>query len=206
MRTTKSKKIIVYNKLKSRIINGTLEPLTPLNERVISEDLNISKTPIRESLQQLEKEGFVENIHNRGYFVSRISVQDLREIYEIRAMIESEAVKIFISKGLKDKFDFEFPEFNQEKNSHSMLRDSDQIHFFIIQALGNNRLSAIYKSIQEHVKRLQIYFVNKFEKNILIQTHEEHRRIYEAIISDDVVKAEQAVRNHIRNALDYLRT
>jgi DNA-binding GntR family transcriptional regulator len=79
-RNSKSKKVIAYEILKRRIINNSLTPNEPLNERVLSEELKISKTPIREALQQLEKEGLVENVPHKGSFVSRVSVQDIREI------------------------------------------------------------------------------------------------------------------------------
>ena len=72
----KSKKAIVYETLKKRIINHILQSGDPLNESTLSKELKISKTPIREAFQQLEKEGFIESIPGRGAFVSRISIQD----------------------------------------------------------------------------------------------------------------------------------
>ena len=205
MTTAISKKITVYNNLKKRIINDTLKPLEPLNERIISQKLNISKTPVREALQQLEKEGFVENIHNRGYFISRITAHDLRELYEIREMIECEAVKLFVLRAKSEKLKFEFPEFNQKQNSHRLLKDSDRIHNIIIEGLDNKKLNAIYASLQEHVQRLQMHFVSQFDKTRLQISHEEHKKIYDAIKNKDSEKAEEAMRIHLRNALDYLR-
>jgi DNA-binding GntR family transcriptional regulator len=199
----KSKKIIVYNNLKKRIIKDSLKPLEPLNIQALSQSLNISKTPIREALQQLEKEGFVENLHNRGFFVSRISAHDLREIYEVREMIECAAVRALALRN--DKLKFEFPEFNKGKNSNNLLKDSAEIHSYIIRILNNKRLTGIYDSLQEHVQRLQMHFINRFDQNRLQHSHEEHKRIYEAIIAKDVLKAEEAMRMHLRNALDYLR-
>ena len=95
----KSKKAIVYENLKKRIINHSLKPGEPLNEAVLSKELKISKTPIREAFQQLEKEGFIENIPGRGAFVSRISIQDIRELFEIREILECEVIRRVASKG-----------------------------------------------------------------------------------------------------------
>ena len=60
--STKSKKMIVYENLKRRIITNALKPGDPLNEGILSKEFKISKTPVREALQQLEKKGLVENI------------------------------------------------------------------------------------------------------------------------------------------------
>ena len=102
---SKSKKVIAYEALKKRIINNSLKPGNPLNERVLSEELRISKTPIREAFQQLEQEGFVENIPHKGSFVSTISVQDIREIFEVREILECAAARGSALKGEPDKLE-----------------------------------------------------------------------------------------------------
>ena len=99
MSLQKSKKAIVYETLKKRIISHSLHPGEPLNESVLSKELKISKTPIREAFQQLEKEGFIENVPGRGAFVSRISIQDIRELFEIREILECEVIRRVASKG-----------------------------------------------------------------------------------------------------------
>lgn len=93
MKSPRSKKSMVYETLKKRIINNSLKPGEPMNEAILAKELKISKTPIREALQQLERDGFVENISGRGAFVSRISFQDLKELFEIREILECEAIK-----------------------------------------------------------------------------------------------------------------
>ncbi len=111
--SAKSKKTIVYENLKRRIITNILKPGDPLNEGVLSKELKISKTPVREALQQLEKKGLVENIPGKGAFVSRFSFQDIRELFEIREILECEITRRVASKGdlniaeaqaIRDKF------------------------------------------------------------------------------------------------------
>ena len=89
----KNKKTVVYGKIKERIINGTLAPGSPINESDLARDLDVSKTPVRESLRQLEREGLVENIPGRGSAVTHITFQDIREIFEIREIIECGVAK-----------------------------------------------------------------------------------------------------------------
>ena len=93
MPESKSKKLLVYDVLKQRIITQAMKPGEPISEGVLSQELDISTTPIREAIQQLEREGFIENIPGKGNFVSDISIQDLRELFEIREMLECEAIK-----------------------------------------------------------------------------------------------------------------
>ena len=85
--------MIVYENLKRRIITNALKPGDPLNEGILSKELKISKTPVREALQQLEKKGLVENIPGKGAFVSRFSFQDIRELFEIREILECEVIR-----------------------------------------------------------------------------------------------------------------
>jgi len=89
----KSKKNLVYEKLKKRIIHHSLRPGEPIDESVLTKELKISKTPIGEAFQQLEQEGFIENIPGRGCFVSQISIQDIKELFEIREILECEVIK-----------------------------------------------------------------------------------------------------------------
>ena len=73
IKSPRSKKSMVYETLKKRIINNSLKPGEPMNEAILAKELKISKTPIREAIQQLERDGFVENISGRGTFFSKIS-------------------------------------------------------------------------------------------------------------------------------------
>ena len=89
----KNKKTEVYRIIKQRIIEGILAPGLPINEIELATDLNVSKTPVREALRQLEREGFVTTTPGRGSMVSPITFQDIREIYEMREILECCAAK-----------------------------------------------------------------------------------------------------------------
>lgn len=207
---SKSKKTLVYEKLKDRIINNLFKPGEPLNESVLSKELKISKTPVREALQQLEKEGFVENIPAKGAFVSKISFQDIREIFEIREFLECEAIKRAITKVdlskikiLKEKFISS--ESENGRSAPSLFRSGDQIHTFIFETLGNSRLIEIYKRLQDHVVRNRIYFFDQSHPGRSEESFKEHLEILDAMEAQDPLRAEQAVRNHLRNSMEYLK-
>ena len=209
MNSSKSKKAIVYENLKKRIINHQLKPGESLNESVLTKELGISKTPIREALQQLEKEGFIENIPGKGSFVSRISIQDIREIFEIREILECEVVKRAVMKsdpdkieGIRKKFETES---NGDKNSRDQFKAGDRIHTFIFESFGNKRLLEYYKRLQEHIIRMRLYFFNQLHQERSGQSFKEHLEIMDALIAQDPSRAEKAMRDHLRNSTEYLK-
>lgn len=206
----KSKKTLVYERLKERIVNNSLKPGEPLNEGILSKELKISKTPIREALQQLEREGFVENIPSKGAFVSKISFQDIRELFEIREFLECEAIKRAITKVDATKIkllreEFVSSEREDGKTIKGHFRSGDQIHTFIFEILGNSRLMEIYKRLQDHVVRNRIYFFDQSHPGRSEESFKEHLEILDAMEAQDPLRAEQAVRNHLRNSMEYLK-
>jgi len=210
MRTTsKSKKAIVYENLKKRIITHYLKPGDPLNENVLSRELKTSKTPVREAIQQLEKEGFVENVPGKGSFVSRISFQDIRELFEIRELLECEVIKRAALKSAPDKVEsikkkFEM-ESNEDKNAKDHFKAGDRIHTFIFESFGNKRLLEYYKRLQEHIIRMRLNFFSELHQERSEQSFREHLEIMDALIAQDPLRAEKAMRDHLRNSVEYLK-
>ena len=89
----------VYEEIREAIIDLRLPPGEPLREAAISEQLGVSKTPVREALARLEQEGLVETTSFKGAVVSGYSPRDLEEIYELRALLEGAAVRAVGGRG-----------------------------------------------------------------------------------------------------------
>lgn len=210
MRIPKSKKSVVYDVLKKKIINNSLRPGEPMNESILAKELKISKTPIREALQQLERDGFVENIPGRGFFVSRISFQDVKELFEIREILECEAVKRAALKTDPQKIEwvrkkFESTETNGDRNPRNCFKAGDRIHSYIFETFGNNRLNEIYRRIQEHVDRMRIHFFAQPRGERSEQSYKEHVEILDGLAARDPTRAEKAMKDHLRNSIEYLK-
>ena len=210
---TKSKKMIVYDNLKRRIITNALKPGDPLNEGILSKELKISKTPVREALQQLEKKGLVENIPGKGAFVSRFSFQDIRELCEIRDILECEVIKRVASKGdlnleeaqaIRDKFIGS--DTNGGRTGKSYFNAGDQIHSFIFEAFGNRKLIREYQGLQEQIVRITLHFFGQNRQERAAESFKEHLEIIDALIARDPARAEKAMRIHVRNSLEYLKS
>lgn len=211
--STKSKKMIVYENLKRRIITNALKPGDPLNEGILSKEFKISKTPVREALQQLEKKGLVENIPGKGAFVSRFSFQDIRELFEIREILECEVIKRVAARGdlnlaearsIRDKFTAS--ETNGGRNGKNYFSAGDQIHSFIFHAYGNRKLIREYQGLQEQIARITLYFLTPNRQERAAKSFKEHLEIIDSLIARDPQRAEKAIRTHLQNSLEYLKT
>ena len=120
-------RIQVFNTLEDAILNGSYKEGDSLNELRLSKSLGVSRTPVREALMQLELEGLVKNIPNKGAVVVGVSEQDVEDIYEIRIRTEMVdlykmlhrlcAEKITDERRTDEEFElgYEFPETLQER-------------------------------------------------------------------------------------------
>jgi DNA-binding GntR family transcriptional regulator len=204
-----NKKIAVYEKIKERIIDGSLAPGLPINENDFAQDLNVSKTPIREALRQLEREGLVENIPGRGSAVSHITFQDIRDIFETREIIECGAAKraalINDENGVKAKRkELETYSKNWDEAKELNWGPAEDIHLFIIKSLGNQKLVDTYQGLLDHIKRMRKHFGGRFTRQRFNKLVAEHLEILDAIIEGNGDRAELAVQNHLHSAAAYL--
>jgi DNA-binding GntR family transcriptional regulator len=206
-----NKKTIVYENLRRRIIDGELRPGLPINEADFARDLAVSKTPIREALRQLERDGFVENIPGRGSTVSHIRPQDIREVFEIREIIESGAAK----RAARLRHNEELRAKREE--GRKLLEDRqageayvhewgswEDVHLCIVKALGNQTLVDMYSGLLDRIKRVRTHYGKRFTERRLHEILTEHTAILDAIVEGDGELAEQMVQQHLRNANAFL--
>ncbi|MFC1799000.1 GntR family transcriptional regulator, partial [Thermodesulfobacteriota bacterium] len=190
-----TKKIIAYDHLKKQLIGIVIKPGEPINEHSIAEKLNISVTPVREAMQQLQSEGFIENIKNKGSFATNISLLDLKNIYDVRLIIEKSLVEHVFEKIDKDKLN-QLKKKYAEKNVKNYSRLSfsgDEIHYLIVNTFGNLELTKIYQSLVEKSKRIRnIYFSNLGKKGFKMSL-KEHREIINSLIQKDPDRARKAM-------------
>jgi DNA-binding GntR family transcriptional regulator len=204
-----NKKIAVYEKIKERIINGSLAPGLPINENDFAQNLNVSKTPIREALRQLEREGLVENIPGRGSAVSHITFQDIRDIFETREIIECGAAKRAALKNDENEVKAKRKELETYSKNWDEAKELnwgpvEDIHLFIIKSLGNQKLIDTYLGLLDHIKRMRKYFGGRFTRQRFNHLVAEHLEILDAVIEGNGERAELAVQNHLHSAAAYL--
>ncbi|MDH7483353.1 MAG: GntR family transcriptional regulator [Spirochaetales bacterium] len=205
-----TKKLRIYEELKRRIIHNELMPGQYINERSFCDELGVSKTPIREALQRLEHEHFVQIIPNKGCFVSNISLDLIREVFEIREIFECAAARR--AANLKDRSLFEdllthHPSFivDNETDLRQTLISGYQIHELIVNSVGNTFLSSYYRAMLDHIVRIRVYFLSRFEARRLHETIDEHKELLQAIIDGDPDRAETAMRQHLYRSLSNIK-
>jgi len=207
-----NKKVRVYESLKRRIIDCELVPGLPINEADFASELGVSKTPVREALRQLETDGFVENVPGRGSTISHLTPLDIREILEIREIIETGAAKHAAQSQPHDE------ELMKKRTEHQqLLRDGpeseeyvhewgewEDVHLSIVQALGNQMFLNMYEDLLDRIKRIRNHFGQRFTQRRFHEIISEHVGILDAILEGDPDRAEQAVKNHLQNAGAFL--
>jgi DNA-binding GntR family transcriptional regulator len=206
-----NKKAIVYENLRRRIIEGELRPGLPINEADFARDLAVSKTPIREALRQLERDGFVENVPGRGSMVSHIRPQDIREVFEIREILESGAAKRAARLGDNEELHAKREEgkklLEDEQACEAYVHEWgswEDVHLCIVNALGNQTLADIYSGLLDRIKRFRSHYGKRFTQRRLHEILTEHTAILDAIVEGDGERAERMVQRHLRNAGAFL--
>ncbi|MBN2553102.1 MAG: GntR family transcriptional regulator [Spirochaetales bacterium] len=212
MSTVGNKKVRVYESLKRRIIDCELAPGLPINEADFAGELGVSKTPVREALRQLETDGFVENVPGRGSTISHLTPLDIREILEIREIIETGAAKHLA------RFQPHTEELAKKRAEHQKLlkgaQGSEQyvhewgewedVHLSIVKAVGNRTFLRMYEGLLDRIKRIRNHFGQRFTQRRFHEIVSEHLAILDGILEGDPDRAEEAVRQHLQNAGAFL--
>jgi DNA-binding GntR family transcriptional regulator len=205
-----NKKAKVYESLKRRIIDGELRPGLPINEADFAKALSVSKTPVREALRQLERDGFVENIPGRGSAISHIKPQDIREVLEIREILEVGAAKRAAWLHGNDELHRKLEESRkllEAGESQEIVHEWgswEDVHLSIVKAVGNQSLVDMYLGLLDRIRRIRSYYGQRFTQRRLHEILGEHTAMLEAIVAGDAERAEQAVQRHLRNAAAFL--
>lgn len=194
----------VYNQLKEAIIRNDLKSGEMLNERILSAKFGISRTPIREALQWLERDGWVETEPCRGTWVRSVTIKNIEEIYQMRLVLEALAVELAINRiGEKEIQELsDLVELQVKINGtvdHKVFTDTDlEFHLYIAKLSGNQLL---IKTLSGFMDVMSMYLIRTIRKtqpySIPIA---EHKEILKAMIEKNIPVAKNAVMQHIENA------
>lgn len=194
----------LYNRIKEDILSGRLKKDQKLVEQAICDEYKVSRTPVREALLQLEMEGLVETIPNRGAFVAGLSPQETEDMFTLRRIYEVQAVRWAIERITDEEMDaleenFEFMEFYTMKNDvQKMLNINVNFHQSIYKASHNRILQHLLSSFQAYIRHRNQDIPQKEE--YLGQVLEEHRRIFQAFRDRDPEAGALAMEIHMDNS------
>jgi DNA-binding GntR family transcriptional regulator len=196
----------VYEELKAAIVDLRLAPGDPLREATLAGQLGVSKTPIREALTRLEQEGLVETTSFKGAVVTGYSRQDLREIYELRELLENTAARAAaesmtevdrarLSRISRDSR--KLSKSNDVAGLAALLSEFDDVLF---DQVRNSRIRALVENLRSHLTR--IGHLTAEIPGRLKASVDEHEKIVEAIAAHDPELAERQMSEHIRSVRD----
>lgn len=201
-----------YAEIRKRIVAGQYEAGTWLREEQLSDVVGVSRTPVREALRLLHAEGLVEFLPQRGAQVASWSDDELREIFDLRALLESHGAKLAatsISADALDRMDVlaDGMEAAGSRNANSVVNDkcldeiaeqNNELHRLVLDASGSPRLIAMLKSL------VQVPLVHRtfrrYPAEGLQRSFAHHRELIAALRARDGQWASSVMRSHIMAA------
>jgi DNA-binding GntR family transcriptional regulator len=195
---------LVFNSLLEEILSGKLKPGDKLNISDIAQRLGVSRTPVREALTQLTSVGLVENQPHRSPFVKKMSIEEVIELYYIRAALEGIAGRLASRRltpaqmqRLVELCD-QMEKLSLSANYEEMLKVNFEFHSLIYEASGSPRLQDLvlqyYRQCNQY-RALVMELPGGFE-----EVCREHRQILSAFQEGDMEKADQLARQHHMNS------
>lgn len=192
---------IVYEELKMQILTGKIAPGARLMEVELAESMGVSRTPVREAIRKLEKEGLVTIEPRRGAYASRISVKDMVDILEVRQDMEGLAAYLASSRMTPqqmkklEEISEEYDKAVKDGNMTDMIKYDSAFHNLIVESCNNSILMMMINKLQELVLRFRYIYYDNFKS--AEKMPEEHRIIMNAICEGRAGEAREAADAHI---------
>ncbi|MBW0103616.1 GntR family transcriptional regulator [Pseudonocardia sp. KRD291] len=196
----------VLDGLRAEIVAGSRQPGQPLSELALATEYDVSRTPVREALKQLQIEGLIEIRPRVGTFVRVPSRRELVELFELKEMLEGMAARLLAARGdlaLLDRI-----EDNLERSERAVARDdatayADLVHEFhelVVTGADNTRLVAHYRTLMNQLAYHRLVSASLTRPGRLGASLSEHRHVLELIREKDGFGAEFAMRDHVRSS------
>jgi DNA-binding GntR family transcriptional regulator len=200
----------VADKLRDQIIRGEIPEGTQLRQDAIATQYQVSRIPVREALRQLDAEGLISIVPNRGAVVPALSPDDVEELFSIRALLEPEVLKLSIPHLTEE--DFSEADAVLQKYVNELQRDDHvsawgrlnwQFHSILYSRANQPRFMAVIRNVNnsgERYTRLQLYLTHGIKR-----ANEEHHQILQLCRKRDVTAACNLLRQHIQYASGSLK-
>lgn len=196
---------LIANELKKMLNNGIFSDGDRLVERDLASQFSVSRIPMREAIKRLENDGLVEIFPNRGAVVKKLSVADVDEIYQLRALLESEAIFLSVNN-------LTFEELAKAELIHNVLESSTdfvqqgrlnrELHDLLYSKCNNSRLLSMIDNARNQIERYEYLQRNLLSKTVFFQ--EDHHSILEACKQRNAELAKEKTKEHIQNAGEVL--
>ncbi|MBO5282947.1 MAG: GntR family transcriptional regulator [Lachnospiraceae bacterium] len=194
----------VFHKLREDILSGKYAENEELKEVAIGEEMGVSRTPVREAFRQLELEGLIQIIPNKGAYVTGITEKDVKDIYMIRSLLEGLCARWATEHITPEQMEemeenIYLSKFHAQKGHLDQLADLDnRFHDILYEACDSKILEHQLKDFHQYVLRVRKKTLASESRGP--QSNEEHEQIMLAIKDGDADRAEQLANRHMINA------
>ena len=195
---------IAYEVLKKAIITGEI----PAGERIVETDyadrLHISRTPLREALRKLERDGLVEYVMRRGVIVHAFTTEDVEQIYTIRNCLEMLTLPDIIEKATPEDIAHlrellaKMDELNAKNDVEALSPVAREFHTAITAISGKNRILRVIEGQDEYIRRFSAMAIKQEDRRN--DANEEHHRLVDLIEQKDLPAFEALMKQHIERS------
>ncbi|GHV42712.1 GntR family transcriptional regulator [Spirochaetia bacterium] len=199
-----SLKLQAYTTIKQKILSCEYPPNALLNEEKLCEDIQVSRTPIRDALSRLEQESLIQILPKRGIIVAGISLEEVEHIYELRLLLEPYALERYgktIDPGVYEKLLDFFTRSPKKISLAEIHKMDDEFHHLFISAAKNAYLTQAYQYPYTQNIRLRILSGNLGRPRIKI-SQGEHCEITKYCLDKSWKKGAEALREHLLRSKD----
>ena len=195
----------VFHLIREDILSGKYDKDEELKEKTIGEELGVSRTPVREALRQLELEGLVTIIPNKGAYVVGISQKDIKDIYEIRSRLEGLCDRWATENITKEQLDeleenIFLSDFHASKgNAEQLVELDNRFHEILYIASGSRELRHVLSDFHHYAMRVRKITLS--DKTRAVDSNNEHHQIVEALKKQDADLAEKLANWHIMSTI-----
>jgi len=199
---------IVYEELKRQILTGEIAPGTRMMEVELADEMGVSRTPVREAIRKLEKEGLVAIEPRRGAYAADISIKDMLDVLEVRQDLEGMVASLAAQKSNDEeraeirKLVDEYSMAVESRNVDKIIEEDEKFHEYLVQCSGNKSLIQLVSQVQDLALRFRYIYYDDFTR--FAAQPKEHHEICEAICSGDKDKARHAMEEHIAHLRDFV--
>ncbi|TFY89108.1 GntR family transcriptional regulator [Pseudomonas kairouanensis] len=192
----------VYEQLKADIFDFRLLPGDRFTEGEVAERMNASRTPVRQALYRLEKEGYLQVYFRSGWQVKPFDFDDFEELYDVRIVLELAAVARLCRSDETGNAVLQTLQAVWWVDKGKRLRDTQRVselderfHCALVEATGNREMARMHYAITEKIRIIRR--LDFTEPARIAATYEEHGQILEAIVRRDTERAQQLLQQHI---------
>ncbi len=199
---------IVYEQLKMQILRGKIVPGTRMMEVELAEEMGVSRTPVREAIRKLEKEGLVTIEPRRGAYASDISVKDMLDTLEVREDLEGLAAALAAERMNAEQIQElmrltkGYSEAIKNSDMEKIISYDEQFHRHIVACSGNKTLMQISETVQELALRFRYLYYDDFSRYENMPV--EHKRIIDAITSGNTEEARTVADEHVKKLKEFV--